>query len=238
MRNWAARWGKYVFFATAVAGALAADIIYRSSAYWDGYATFESPQGLFVGLGFLLVVVACSLLAIASAVFLLVSAALAEPRRRIDFAPFLIVIVVFLALWTTTRHRPYYFLRGMRDWVSERPSVAREIDEWFRTLEKDKSLSKTGGYFIDSRESSPGEQHIRAEWPPCVKRLCPSCVTLVNVDGVWKGEVGCGGGFLCWGLVICDSQEVVANQVYGYMMKVGPTSYVFVEAPEGRLFVD
>jgi hypothetical protein len=238
MRLWAARWGRYLVFATAVVSALAANIIYRSSAYWQGYETFESPPSIMVVLWFFIAVVACSLIAIASAAFLFVSAWSAPRRRQIDFAPFLIILVLFVALWATTRNRQYYSVKGMRDWVSERPSMVQEIEEWFHTLEKDESLSKTEGYLIDNRESLPGEQHIKAEWPPCVKRLCPACVTLANVHGAWKGNVGCGGGFLAWGLVICDSQKAVASQVYGYTMKVGPTSYVYVEATEDRLFVE
>jgi hypothetical protein len=236
-RRWAVRWGKHMVFATAVVSALAADIIYRSSAYSQGYKTFESPPSILVVLWFFIAVVACSLIAIASAAFLFVSAWSAARRRQIDFAPFLIILVLFVALFANTRHSSYYFVKGMRDWVSERPSMVQEIEEWFRTLGNDKSLSKTKGYLIDPA-LSPGEQVIKAEWPPCVKRLCPACVTLANVHGAWKGEVGCGGGVLAWGLVICDSQKAVASQVYGYMMKVGPTSYVYVEAPESRLFVE
>jgi hypothetical protein len=229
---------KYVLFAMAVVGSLAANTVYRSSAYWDGYRTFESPPGLLQGLLPVLAVVACGLVAIMSAVALFPFAATEGRRRFLDFAPFLIVIVLLVSLWTTTQHRQYYFVKGMRDWVGERPEIVREIDKWFHNLEKDKSLSKTGGYLIDNRDSHPGEKHIKAEWPPCVKRLDPSCATLINVHGVWRGEVTCGGGFLHWGLVICDSQEAVASELYGYTMRVGPNSYVFADGPENRLFVD
>jgi hypothetical protein len=238
MRHWLARWGKHVFFAIAVLAGLAADIIYRTLAYWDGYKTFESPPTLSVLAVFFMIIVACSLLAIASAAYLFISAAARVPRRCVHFGPFLIVVVLFVAIWTNTRHHQYYFVEGMRDWVSEHPSMVQEIDEWFHTLEEDKSLSKPGVYFIDSRESPLGEQHIKAEWPPCIKRLNPSSVRLVNEDGVWIGDVICGGGFLHWGIAICDRQETVTGRVWGYMMKVGPTAYVFVDAPESRLFDD
>jgi hypothetical protein len=186
----------------------------------------------------LLIVVACSLLAIASAAYLFISAVAKVPRRCAHFVPFLIVIVLFVAIWASTRHRQYHFVEGMRDWVSERPSMVQEIDEWFHTLEKDKSFATPGGHFVDSRESPPGEQHIKTEWPPCIKCLNPSSVRLVNEDGVWIGDVICGGGFLHWGIVICDREETVTGRVWGYMMKVGPTAYVFVDAPESRLFAD
>jgi hypothetical protein len=220
--HWAVRWGKYGFFATAVLGGFAAGITYRLFAYWEGYKTFESPPTLSVVSGFFLITAVCGLLAIASAVFLFVSAAFTAPRRYVDLGLILIVIVLFVVLWKNTRNRQYYFLSGMREWVSERVSVG-EIEEWFRAVErKEKSLSKTEMKLIDS-----------SEWPPCVKRLSPSSVSLVIVDGVSEGNVVCGGGFLHWGLAICDRQEIVARQLGEYIMimKVGPTSYVFVDAP-------
>jgi hypothetical protein len=227
MRHWLARWGKYVFFATAVVGGLATHMSYRFPAYWQGYETFESPPTLSSVLGFFLIAVACGLVAIVSAAFLFKSAVFTAPRRYVDLGLILIVIVLFIAIWTSTRHRQYYFLSGMHEWVSERANV-REIEEWFRAVErKEKALSKTQVEFIDS-----------SEWPPCVKRLNPSSISLVNVDGVLEGNVVCGGGFLHWGLAICDGQEIVIGRVSGYMMKVGPTSYIFVDAPESRLFVD
>jgi hypothetical protein len=224
---WCARWGKYAFFTTAVVAGLTADITYRSSAYWQGYKTFESPPTLSLVLGSSLIVVACSLIATTSAVFLLILATSAVRRRYVDLVPFLVVTVLFVVLLTSTRHHAYYFLKGMRDWISEHASVVREIDEWFRTVERKRPLSKTEANVVKS-----------TEWPPCIMCLNPCSVSLVNEDGVWIGNVVCGGGFLHWGLTICDRQEIVTGRVWGYVMKVGPTAHVFVDAPENRFFVD
>jgi hypothetical protein len=216
--HWAAKWGKHGLFATAVVGGIAAHITYRLPAYWQGYEAFETPPTLSVILGFFLITVACCLAAIVSTTFLVVSAVQRTPRRYLDFGLILIVIIVFIASWTSTGHRQYYFLRGMREWVSTHANV-REIEEWFHTAEKkEMSLSEREVKFID-----------RSEWPPCVRRLNPASVRIVKVAGVWEGHVVCGGGFLHWGFVVCDSQEVAAGGLDEHTLKVGAASYIFVD---------
>jgi hypothetical protein len=101
-----------------------------------------------------------------------------------------------------------FYLKGLQAWAQREPDI-EGLRSWGRTL------------------NVPADRVISAgAWPPCVKKLRPSFVSL-SEDGAWL-QVTWGEGSIRWGLDVGPvNAKAPAGPPPGSLLPVGPGAYVW-----------